>query len=169
MKYVISPLRGLGAAFDNIPTPEQMANNWYNFANGTCEDCPGGAYDNPDYKRFHQGLLAILKDTPPINGVPQIKYVNIFKEAGTPDDLTLKACYDRANELALANPDWANRAGQDGMIKVATICKWEAQGRIPDGYMQDLITALANKSAPFDKRWLWAGAAVGAYILFFRK
>jgi hypothetical protein len=152
-------------AFENIPTPAQMASNWYDMSSGNCLDCTPEQREHPAYKQWFLGMLSILKDTPPINGVPQIKYVNIFKAAGAPDNPVAMECYERANQLALANPAWGKKAGQDGLLKVAIACMWEAQGRIPDGYMQGLVTELGKKSA-IDPKWLWiGGAAVGAWLL----
>ena len=158
-------------AFENIPTPQQMADNWYNYAHGQCYDCTEEGRNHPGYQKMFLPLLELVKDTPPINGVPQVKYVNPF--AGVPgfeDNPTLAACYDRANQLALDNPAWAKKVGQDGLVKIAIACMFEAAGNIPDGYMQELVNALANKpAAGIDKRLLWAGGAVVAYLLFFRK
>lgn len=154
-------------AFENIPTPQQMADNWYDMGNGNCLDCTAEQREHPGYKQWFLGMIAILTDTPPINGVPQIKYVNIFKDAGAPDNPGLKECYDRANQLALDNPAWAKKAGQHGLLKVATVCQWEREGRIPDGYMQQLVNALAQKKG--DVPWLWIGGAAVAALLLFRR
>ena len=157
-------------ALDTLPTPEEFAANWYQMNSGQCMDCTADQRAHPGYQKLFLPLMKLIKDTPPINGVPQVKYVNPFAGApGFDDDPTLMACYDRANSLALDNPAWAKKAGQDGLMKVATVCMWEARGNIPDGYMQDVVTALANKPMAIDKRWLWGGAAAVAYLLFFRR
>lgn len=156
-------------AFDNIPTPQQMADNWYNFSHGNCMDCTAEQRAHPGYTGFFLPIIDMLKDAPPINGVPQVKYVNPFHGVpGFDDDPTLAACYDRANQLALSRPGWAKMAGQDGLIKMALACMFEAEGKIPDGYMQALADALV-KPAAIDKRLLWVGGAVAVYLLFLRK
>ena len=155
-------------AFENIPTPPQMANNWYDLSTGRCLDCTEADRAQPAYQKMFLPMQAMVKDVPAIDGVPQVRYVNAFAAAGFPDNLTLAACYDRANQLALDNPAWAKKVGQDGLIKVAVVCMWEAEGRIPSGYMQQLVTALAEKSATVPA-WVWLGGAAVAALLLLRR
>jgi len=155
-------------AFENVPTPEQFANNWYDLASGNCMDCTAEQRAHPAWEKFYTPMLSIFKDAPPINGVPQVQYVNIFAEAGAPDNPVLAACYDRANRLALDNPAWAKKVGQDGLIKIAIACMWEAEDRISDGYMQQLVTALAKKPTTIPT-WVWIAGAGAAALLLLRR
>ncbi len=160
-------------AFENIPTPEQMAANWYSLADGSCADCTAAEREKNSYDQWPSDeygpippMLQRWMAPEPIDGVPQIEYHAVM----TAQPLGLE-CVARANSLALQNPEWAKKAGQRGLIKVAGVCHWEAMGLAPDGYMQEVVTELGKSGGGggIDKRWLWAGGALAAYLLFFRK
>ena len=63
-------------ALDTLPTPEEFAANWYQMDSGQCMDCTADQRAHPGYQKLFLPQMKLIKDAPPINGVPQVKYVN---------------------------------------------------------------------------------------------
>jgi len=140
-----------------FPSAEEFVEHAYNGA-GQCLDC---ADTNPELRRFYEGIRDAA-EAPQVGGARQIKF-----PLGSTDEQAVNACYDTVNSMALSNPEWSQKIGHSGMMKLQAACYYEATGAAPVGYMQQVADAIDLKSSGVPQ-WAWLAVGAAAVLLLLR-
>lgn len=146
------------------PPPAEFLANWY-VSNGQCIDCTEADRADP-YAAVLERVLSEMKLTPDApNGALQITATTSVTPE--PDD-SMMGCVSNANSLAVGDPEWSKRVGHEGLIKIYMACHAEARGFNEPGFTQEVVTLLTtgpSKAGGVDKKWLWIGGGILAFLV----